>query len=104
MLSCQFEKNSVDGKKRIIQAPTQEQKSSHEKCTFAENEVYGVDVLISSHTDGKVEPTQRILIVVVTDSYISSTVQDRRGQDNRLPAHQRRHLPAEAKDFSGGNG
>ncbi|KAG8863144.1 Curved DNA-binding protein (42 kDa protein) [Tulasnella sp. 330] len=53
MLSCQFEKNAVDGKKRIIQAPTQEQKSSHEKCTFAENEVYGVDVLISSHTDGK---------------------------------------------------
>lgn len=54
MLSCQFSQNSIDGKKRIIQNPSHEQKSGHEKCTFAENEVYGIDVLISSHTDGKV--------------------------------------------------
>jgi len=53
MLSCQFSQNSIDGKKRIILNPTHEQKSSHEKCVFAENEVYGVDVLVTSHTDGK---------------------------------------------------
>jgi len=53
MLSCQFSQNSIDGKKRIILNPSQEQKNSHEKCTFTENEVYGVDILITSHTDGK---------------------------------------------------
>lgn len=79
MLSCQFEKNSVDGKKRIIQAPTQEQKSSHEKCTFAENEVYGVDVLISSHSDGKVGLTKRVIsrFCVATNSRLPILVQDR---------------------------
>lgn len=54
MLSCQHSKNVIDGKKRIILAPTQEQRSGFDTITFAEGEIYGVDVLVSSGEDGKV--------------------------------------------------
>ncbi|GJJ08582.1 hypothetical protein Clacol_002801 [Clathrus columnatus] len=53
MLSCQHSKNVIDGKKRIILAPTQEQRSGLDTVTFAEGEVYGVDILVSSAEDGK---------------------------------------------------
>lgn len=53
MLSCQHSKNVIDGKKRIILAPTPEQRSSFDTVTFAEGEVYGVDILVSSGEDGK---------------------------------------------------
>jgi len=54
MLSCQQTQNLIDGKKRIILNPTDAQKREFETVTFAENEVYGMDVLISSGEDGKV--------------------------------------------------
>ncbi|KAG8973358.1 Curved DNA-binding protein (42 kDa protein) [Tulasnella sp. 425] len=44
---------AIDGKKRIILNPTPEQRSSHEKSSFAAGEVYGVDVLVTSNPDGK---------------------------------------------------
>ncbi|KAG8970582.1 Curved DNA-binding protein (42 kDa protein) [Tulasnella sp. 419] len=53
MLSCQHTKNAIDGKKRIILNPTTEQRSGHETITFAEGEVYGIDILVSSGEDGK---------------------------------------------------
>ncbi|KAF9560473.1 proliferation-associated protein 1 [Agrocybe pediades] len=53
MLSCQQSQNVIDGKKRIILNPSEGQKRDFETATFAENEVYGIDILISSGEDGK---------------------------------------------------
>jgi hypothetical protein len=47
----------IDGKKRIILNPSDGQKRDFETITFAEGEVYGIDILISSGEDGKVRPT-----------------------------------------------
>lgn len=54
MLSCQQSQNVIDGKKRIILNPNETQKRDTESITFAEDEVYGIDILISSGEDGKV--------------------------------------------------
>lgn len=54
MLSCQQTQNVIDGKKRIILNPTEAQKRDTETITFAEDEVYGIDILVSSNEDGKV--------------------------------------------------
>lgn len=54
MLSCQQTQNVIDGKKRIILNPNESQKREFETATFAEDEVYGIDILISSGEDGKV--------------------------------------------------
>ena len=56
ILSCQQTQNVIDGKKRIILNPSEQQRRDFETVTFAENEVYGVDILISSGEDGKVSP------------------------------------------------
>lgn len=57
MLSCQQTQNVIDGKKRIILNPGEGQKKDFETATFAEGEVYGIDILISSGEDGKVRLT-----------------------------------------------
>ncbi len=54
MLSCEQKQNLIDGKKRIILNPSEAQKRDFEAVTFAEGEVYGIDILISSGEDGKV--------------------------------------------------
>lgn len=54
MLSCEQSKNVIDGKKRIIQAPTEGARTGVDTVTFAEGDVWGLDVLITSGTDGKV--------------------------------------------------
>ena len=54
MLSCQQTQNVIDGKKRIILNPNEAQKRDFEAATFAEEEVYGIDILVSSGEDGKV--------------------------------------------------
>jgi len=54
MLSCQQTQNVIDGKKRIILNPSEGQRKDFETVTFAEGEVYGIDILISSGEDGKV--------------------------------------------------
>ncbi|KAK0223263.1 proliferation-associated protein 1 [Armillaria fumosa] len=54
MLSCEQKQNLIDGKKRIILNPSEAQKRDFEAVTFAEGEVYGIDILISSGDDGKV--------------------------------------------------
>ncbi|KAI0707324.1 proliferation-associated protein 1 [Earliella scabrosa] len=53
MLSCQQTQNVIDGKKRIILNPSEEQKKGIETATFAENEVWGIDILITTAEDGK---------------------------------------------------
>lgn len=54
MLSCQQTQNVIDGKKRIILNPGEQQKKDFETATFAEYEVYGIDILVTSGEDGKV--------------------------------------------------
>lgn len=54
MLSCEQSKNVIDGKKRIIQAPTEGARSGVDTAAFAEGDVWGMDILITSGTDGKV--------------------------------------------------
>jgi hypothetical protein len=54
MLSCQQTQNVIDGKKRVILNPSEAQRRDTETVTFAEDEVYGIDILISSGEDGKV--------------------------------------------------
>ena len=54
MLSCDQLKNVIDGKKRIIQAPTEGARSGVDTVSFAEGDVWGLDILITSGTDGKV--------------------------------------------------
>jgi len=49
MLSYQLEKNVIDGKKHIIQNPSEMQKKEGcEKCEFLVHEVYALDVLVST--------------------------------------------------------
>merc|ERR1712029_887047 len=48
MLSHQLEQNIIDGRKTIIQNPTDAQRKEHEKYEFETHEVYAVDVLITS--------------------------------------------------------
>lgn len=48
MLSHQLQQNTIDGEKTIIQNPNEAQKKEYEKVTFEVNEVYAVDVLIST--------------------------------------------------------
>jgi curved DNA binding protein len=49
MLSYQLEKDIIDGAKRIIQNPTDQQKKEGcEKCEFLIHEVYALDVLVST--------------------------------------------------------
>lgn len=52
MLSHELKQFRIDGDKSIIQNPTEAQKKSHEKCEFEVNEVYAIDVLVSTG-DGK---------------------------------------------------
>lgn len=53
MLSCQHSKNVIDGKKRIVLNPTEAQRRETDSITFAEGEIYGMDILVSTADDGK---------------------------------------------------
>lgn len=48
MLSHELKQFRIDGDKTIIQNPTEQQKKNHEKCEFEVNEVYAIDVIIST--------------------------------------------------------
>ncbi|PAV16518.1 proliferation-associated 1 [Pyrrhoderma noxium] len=71
MLSCQQTQNVIDGKKRIILNPSEQQRRDFETVTFAENEVYGVDILISSGEDGKSRPEDAKPTVYQRDSTVT---------------------------------
>lgn len=70
MLSCQQTQNVIDGKKRIILNPSEGQKKDFETITFAEGEVYGIDILVSSTEDGKVRLTL-LFPLLIRGVYIS---------------------------------
>jgi len=71
MLSCQQTQNVIDGKKRIILNPSEAQKRDFETATFAENEVYGMDILISSGEDGKARVEESRTTIYQRDSTIT---------------------------------
>ncbi|KAF5382116.1 hypothetical protein D9615_004454 [Tricholomella constricta] len=71
MLSCQQTQNVIDGKKRIILNPSEAQKRDFETATFAEGEVYGMDVLISSGEDGKARLEESRTTIYQRDSTIT---------------------------------
>jgi len=55
-ISFSQERNVIDGKKQIIQAPGEQQLREFERVEFSENEVYAVDILITSSAEGKSKP------------------------------------------------
>ncbi|KJA26400.1 hypothetical protein HYPSUDRAFT_36719 [Hypholoma sublateritium FD-334 SS-4] len=71
MLSCQQTQNVIDGKKRIILNPSEGQKRDFEAATFAEGEVYGIDVLISTGEDGKARLEESRTTIFQRDSAVT---------------------------------
>ncbi|TBU42364.1 proliferation-associated protein 1 [Dichomitus squalens] len=71
MLSCQQTQNVIDGKKRIILNPSEEQKKGFETATFAENEVWGIDILISSGEEGKARLEESRTTIYQKDSTVT---------------------------------
>jgi len=67
MLSHQLQQNTIDGEKTIIQNPNEAQRKEYEKCTFEVNEVYAVDVLISTGEGQGKEMDTRISVYKRTD-------------------------------------
>lgn len=67
MLSHELKQFTIDGDKSIIQNPTEAQKKSHDKCTFEVNEVYAIDVLISTGEGKGRELDSRATIYKKTD-------------------------------------
>ncbi|KAK6198061.1 curved DNA-binding protein [Scheffersomyces amazonensis] len=57
MLSHNQERNVLYGPKEIILNPSKQNKSQVDTVKFEENEVYGLDILISTSEEGKVKPT-----------------------------------------------
>jgi hypothetical protein len=90
MLSCQQTQNVIDGKKRIILNPGEGQKKDFETVTFAEGEVYGIDILVSSGEDGKVRLTL-LLLRRSRDFYIIMNVVQARLEETRTTIYQRDH-------------
>lgn len=71
MLSCQQSQNVIDGKKRIILNPSEAQKKEFETVTFAEGEVYGIDILVSSGEDGKARLEESRTTIYQKDSTVT---------------------------------
>jgi len=67
MLSHQLMQNRIDGEKSIIQNPNEAQRKEYEKCTFEVNEVYAVDVLISTGEGQGKEMDTRVSVYKRTD-------------------------------------
>jgi hypothetical protein len=72
MISCQQTQNVIDGKKRIIINPAAEQRSQFEGATFAEDEVYGMDILVvAGAEDGKSKTGEGRTTVYQRDSTVT---------------------------------
>ncbi|KAJ7067033.1 peptidase M24, structural domain-containing protein [Mycena amicta] len=71
MLSCQQSQNQIDGKKRVILNPSEQQKRDTETAVFAEGEVWGIDILVSSGDDGKARVEEARTSVYQRDSQVT---------------------------------
>ena len=102
MLSCQQTQNVIDGKKRIILNPGEGQKKDFETITFAEGEVYGIDILISSGEDGKVRltlyHTEDCAVYLHHDGRGTGAVG--RDADNNLSTRSYSIVPAQDEDLA----
>lgn len=68
MLSHQLSQNVIDGIKAIISNPNEQNKKDHKESTFEVNEVYALDVFMSTAA-GKVRPgEQRATVFKKTDN------------------------------------
>lgn len=67
MLSHQLEKDRIDGEKTIIQNPSEAQRKEHEKFDFELNEVYAMDVLVSTGEGRGKEKDVKVTIYKKTD-------------------------------------
>lgn len=67
MLSHQLEQNIIDGKKTIIQNPSEAQRKEHDKYDFELHEVYGIDVLVSTGEGQGRERDAKITVYKKTD-------------------------------------
>lgn len=96
MLSCEQKQNVIDGKKRIILNPSESQKKDFEAVTFAENEVWGIDVLVSTGDDGKV----RIIAHYLRFTQAFNLGKVGRVENFHLPKRFDCFIPVEDEDFS----
>ncbi|TFK74101.1 proliferation-associated protein 1 [Pluteus cervinus] len=53
IISCNHTQNVMDGKKRIILNPGENHRREVETVTFAENDVYGIEILVTTSEEGK---------------------------------------------------
>eukprot|EP00088_Acartia_fossae_P035362 TRINITY_DN3642_c0_g1_i1.p1 TRINITY_DN3642_c0_g1~~TRINITY_DN3642_c0_g1_i1.p1 ORF type:complete len:400 (-),score=104.84 TRINITY_DN3642_c0_g1_i1:518-1621(-) len=67
MLSHQLEQNRIDGEKTVIQNPSEAQRKEHEKFDFEVNEVYAMDVLISTGEGQGREKDAKVTVYKRTD-------------------------------------
>ena len=70
MLSHQLKQFVIDGKKSFIQNPNDAQKKEVEKIEFEVNEVYAIDVIISTNKAAKVCNCNKNLIQLFKCSFI----------------------------------
>ncbi|CAG8621089.1 5363_t:CDS:2 [Diversispora eburnea] len=68
MLSYQQERNNIEGKKQIILNPNEHQKREFESVQFGENEVYGIDILISTGEGKPKQSSARTTVYKKTDT------------------------------------
>ncbi|KAJ1915832.1 hypothetical protein IWQ60_008307 [Tieghemiomyces parasiticus] len=68
MLSTQMTQNNVDAGKAIILNPTNDQRANHKSAVFAENEVYQVDIIISTGEGKTKDADYRTTVYKKTDS------------------------------------
>ena len=85
MLSCQQTQNVIDGKKRIILNPSEQQKKDFEAVSFAEGEVWGIDILVTTGEDGKVS------IRLFKTAHIAEIRIKARTEDQKATVYQRDH-------------
>ena len=85
MLSCQQTQNVIDGKKRIILNPSEQQKKDFEAVTFADGEVWGIDILVTTGEDGKVS------MRLFKFAHIAKLWDKARSEDQKATVYQRDH-------------
>lgn len=67
MLSHQLLRFKLDGPKTIIQNPSETHRKEHEKGTFEVNEVYALDVLVSTGSGAARETTAKVSVFKKTE-------------------------------------
>lgn len=68
MLSHQLIRNKIDGEKVIIQNPNEQQRKEHKECTFEVNEVYALDIIVSTGEAKPRQSEQRTTVYKKTDT------------------------------------